>query len=56
MIDERAHALCGQHVHDLDAGLDALLGIGIERNLQAIVDRSRAPTRGQSGRDWADHP
>src|SRR5207237_287621 len=29
MVDERRHALGCEHVHDLDARLDALLGIGV---------------------------
>src|SRR5262249_52538364 len=35
MVDERQHALGCEHVHDLDARLDALLGIGVEADLHA---------------------
>src|SRR6266566_1081904 len=35
MVDERRHALGCEHIHDLDARLDALLGIGVEADLHA---------------------
>src|SRR5260370_17281925 len=35
MVDQRRHALGCKHVHDLDARLDALLGIGVEPDLHA---------------------
>src|SRR6266568_7383134 len=35
MVDERRHALGCEHVHDLNARLDALLGIGVEADLHA---------------------
>src|SRR5262249_23485672 len=35
MVDERRHVLGCEHVHDLDARFDALLGIGVEAHLHA---------------------
>ena len=35
MVDQRRHALGCKHIHDLDARLDALLGIGVEPDLHA---------------------
>src|ERR1700746_3266694 len=35
MVDPRRHALGCEHIHDLDARLDALFGIGVEPDLHA---------------------